>query len=69
MTATSPYLNRPLRTEAEVLAARRVRPHLVETCHGTVCGHCRLWADLCTCRPGHPMRQILGGTAARLDRC
>lgn len=34
-------------------------PMLVETPHGTVCVRCRLWPDLCTCNPAHPVRRIL----------
>lgn len=33
----------------------------IETVHGTVCRHCRLWPDLCTCDPDHPFNLIFTG--------
>jgi len=32
----------------------------IETADGIVCRHCRLWPDLCTCDPEHPIHEILG---------
>ena len=46
---------------------------LIETSHGTVCEHCRLWPDLCNCGSPHPLLSWLfaqfgarlGGTIAK----
>lgn len=40
-------------------AERTGLPPLVESSHGTVCPACRLWPDQCTCRPDHPMLEML----------